>query len=108
MIPRIIVLSNPLTGKERINLGVAYEKKGELAAALKEYKSATRKTPLGYYYMGNVYFKKSQYRKAEFCYKVTIKNYPRYADAYNNLAWLYYVKNEKLDEAEKFAEKAIE
>ncbi len=30
------------------------------------------------------------------------------ADAYNNLAWLYYVKKEHLDEAENLAAKAVE
>ena len=32
----------------------------------------------------------------------------RNADAYNNLAWLYYTKKENLDEAESLAAKAIE
>ncbi|MBW1796046.1 MAG: tetratricopeptide repeat protein [Deltaproteobacteria bacterium] len=30
------------------------------------------------------------------------------ADAYNNLAWLYYVKGKNLDEAERLAQKALE
>ncbi len=58
--------------------------------------------------MGNVYFQKKEYEEAEVHYKKAIKKDPENADAYNNLAWLYYTKRERLDEAEKLALKAIE
>ena len=41
-LPRIIVLEDPLTPEEHINLGVAYEKKGEADNAMKEYKEASK------------------------------------------------------------------
>jgi tetratricopeptide (TPR) repeat protein len=107
-IPKIIVLDDPLSPEEHLNLGVTYEKQGELENALKEYKTASKKLPLAYLYMGNVYFQKMEYDNAEVHYKKAIKKDPENADAYNNLAWLYYTKREKLDDAEKFALKAIE
>ena len=42
-IPRIIVLSDPLNAAEHVELGVAYERKGELDLARREYERALRK-----------------------------------------------------------------
>ncbi|MEW6675743.1 MAG: tetratricopeptide repeat protein [Nitrospirota bacterium] len=106
--PRIIVLDDPLSPEEHINLGVAYEKKGELDNALKEYKEASEKLPVAYLYMGNIYLQKNEFDEAELYYKKAIKKDPKNADAYNNLAWLYFIKREYLDEAEILSLKAIE
>ncbi len=107
-LPRIIVLEDPLTPEEHINLGVAYEKKGEADNALKEYKEASKKLPSAYLYIGNIYFQKNELAEAETYYKKAIKKDTQNADAYNNLAWLYYTKKENFDEAESLALKAIE
>jgi tetratricopeptide (TPR) repeat protein len=106
-IPKIIVLKDPLTPEEHINLGVSYENKGELDAALKEYETASKKLPIAYLYIGNVHFRKNDFKNAEFSYKKAIKKTqdPR---AYNNLAWLYYIMNKNMEEAEALAKKAVE
>jgi tetratricopeptide (TPR) repeat protein len=106
--PKIIIIKDPLTPEEHINLGVAYEKKGELDQAIKEYRLAAKKLPIAYVYLGNTYFQKEEWTDAESYYKKAIKKDPRQADAYNNLAWLYCTRGENLDQAEKLALKAIE
>lgn len=105
-LPRIIIVKDPLTPEEHINLGVTYEKKGEFDAALHEYKKAAKKLPIAYFYMGNIYFRKKDLDKAERSYKKSIKKNPKHAESYNNLAWLYYSSQINLEEAEELANKA--
>jgi tetratricopeptide (TPR) repeat protein len=107
-LPRIIILKDPLTPEEHLNLGVSYEKKGELDQAIAQYRLAAKKLPLAYIHMGNAYFQKNEWAEAEWYYKKAIEKDPKNADAHNNLAWLYYVKHENLDLAESLALKAIE
>lgn len=107
-LPRVIVLEDPLSPKEHINLGVAYEKKGDLDRAIKEYNLAAKKLPLAYLYLGTAYFKKNEIDKAEKYFKKSTSKTPDNADSYNNLAWLYYVKRKNIIEAESLVLKAIE
>src|SRR4030042_3883 len=99
--PRIIVLDDPLSPEEHLNLGVTYEKNGELDNALKEYQVASKKLPVAYFYMGNIYFQKNEFDEAESCYKKAINKDSENADAHNNLAWLYFIERKNLDEAER-------
>lgn len=106
-LPRIIVLKDPLSPEEHLNLGVTYEMNGELDNALEEYKKASKSLPRAYTYIGNVFFQKGEFENAEIYYKKAIKEEPGSADAYNNLAWLYCEEKKNLDEAEKLVLKAI-
>ena len=106
-LPRIAVLHDPLTPEEHVNLGVSYEKKGELDAALAQYEAASKKLPIAYLYIGNIYFQEKESDNAERAYKRAIEK-ANDARAYNNLAWLYYTRDEHLDEAERLARKAVE
>lgn len=101
-------MKDPLTPEEHLNLGVAYEQKGEYDNAIAEYRLAAKKLPIAYLYLGNAHFQKNELVEAEEYYKKAIKRDPKNADAYNNLAWLYYRKGEKLEEAENLVLRAIE
>jgi len=107
-LPKVVIPKDSLTPEEHLNLGVAYEKKGLFDSAIKEYKQAAKKLPIAYLYLGNAYFLKNELDQAETFYKKMIKKDPKNGDAHNNLAWLYYVKKENLEVAEKYALKAIE
>jgi tetratricopeptide (TPR) repeat protein len=106
-IPRIAVLHDPLTPEEHVNLGVSYEKRGELEAALSEYKEASKELPLAHLYMGNIYFQQQNYPFAEKAYRAAIKKAGA-AEAYNNLAWLYLTTETKMADGEELAAKAVE
>jgi tetratricopeptide (TPR) repeat protein len=107
-LPQIVVLRDPLTPEEHLDLGVAYERKGELEAAIREYHSAVTKIPLANLHLGNAYFQRGDLGLAEKYYRRAIREEPEHADAYNNLAWLYFTKRENLREAEELALKAGE
>ncbi|RMF86656.1 MAG: tetratricopeptide repeat protein [Nitrospinota bacterium] len=106
-LPRLVVLQDTLTPEEHLNLGVAYEEQGEFAAAIQEYKLAAKELPRAYLYLGNVAFRQQEWSQAERYYQKAIDQDPDLAEAYNNLAWLYYTRGEKLEEAEHLARKAL-
>ncbi len=107
-LPRIVVLDDPLTPEEHVNLGVVYEREGRYDDAVREYRKASERLPVAILYMGNAYFLKGEFGKAEACYRKAIREDPDNADAMNNLAWLYYRLGRNLDEAESLVLKAIE
>jgi tetratricopeptide (TPR) repeat protein len=106
--PRVIILKDPLTPEEHLNLGVTYEQQGDFDNAIKEYNLAAKKLPGAFLYLGNAHFQKKEWKKAEEYYRLAIEKEPANADAHNNLAWLFYTRREKLEEAERLARKALE
>ncbi len=106
-LPRIIILKDPLTPEEHLNLGVAYERRGEFDLAVREYQKAARTLPRALVYLGNVHFLRNEWKEAEAYYRKAIEKDPGNADAHNNLAWLFYSKGENLEEAEALAQKAL-
>ena len=101
-VPKIIVLSDPLTAAEHVELGVAYERKGELDLARREYERALQKD--GKFYrarlnLGNVFLAKKEYGKAREEYLLALELRPGDADATNNLSWAAIFSGEGIDEA---------
>lgn len=105
--PRIIIVDDPLSPEEHINLGLVYERKGEIEHAMREYELAAKKLPVAYLYIANIQLQKGIYDEAEENYRYVIRKLPDNADAYNNLAWLLYLRKESLEEAEELALKAL-
>jgi Tfp pilus assembly protein PilF len=101
-IPRIIVLSDPLTAAEHVELGVAYERKGELELARREYEGALRKDKKFFQArlnLGNIFLTKKEYEKAREEYLLALELRPGDADATNNLSWAAIFSGEGIDEA---------
>lgn len=105
-IPQIIVMKDPLTPEEHINLGMAYEQKKEYALAIKEYEAAAKKLKIARLYLANARFLNNQPDEAESLYREILRDDPG-PDAYNNLAWLLYTRKKDLSEARDMALKAI-
>ena len=79
--PRVIVLEDPLTPEEHITLGVAYEKKGDLDNAIKQYNLAVEELPLAYLYLGTAHFRRNELDKAEEYFRKSISKNPDNGDA---------------------------
>jgi len=107
-LPKIIILKDPLTPEEHLNLGVAYEGRGEFDQAIREYQAAAKKLPIAFLYLGNAYFLKNDWDQAEIYFKKAIEKDGKNATAYNNLAWLYFQRGENLEQAEALAQRALE
>jgi len=100
-VPRIIVLEDPLTAAEHVELGVAYERKGELDLALREYERALRKDRKFYrarVNLGNIFLAKKEYGKAREEYLLALELRPGDAEATNNLSWAAIFSGEGIDE----------
>ena len=101
-VPKIIVLEDPLTAAEHVELGVAYERKGESDLARREYEMALRKDKkffLARFNLGNVYLAKKEYGKAREEYLRALELRPGDAEATNNLAWAALSSGEGIDDA---------
>ena len=97
----------PFLPEERIQRGLDFERRGQLKAALKQYELAREKVPIVHLYLGNIYYQLKNFQRAEIEYKKAIK-LTGDANAFNNLAWLYYELDTNLDMAFEFAQKATE
>jgi len=101
-IPKIIVLEDPLTAAEHVELGVAYERKGELDLARREYDRALakdRKFFRARVNLGNVFLAKKEYGKAREEYLRALELKPGDAEATNNLSWAAIFSGEEIDDA---------
>lgn len=101
-IPRIIVLEDPLTAEEHLELGVAYERNGDFDLAIREYERALRKGGESFrarVNLGNVRLAKKEYGKAGEEYRKALAIRPGDPEATNNLAWVAILSGEDREEA---------
>ena len=101
-VPKIIVLEDPLTAVEHVELGVAYERKGELDLARREYEMALRKDRkffLARLNLGNVFLAKKEYGKAREEYLRALELRPGDPEATNNLSWAALDSGDGIEDA---------
>jgi len=101
-VPRIVVLSDPLTAEEHLALGVAYERKGDFDLAIQEYEKALRKDEAFFQArvnLGNVWLAKKEYGKARAEYRKALSVRPGDPEATNNLAWAAILSGEAREDA---------
>lgn len=102
--------SDPLTPDEHLNLGVSYERDGELDLALREYERAATgpSKSLALTYQGNIHSTRNNRPLAERKFRAALKLEPDNVAALNNLAWLLVQDGRSLDEAEVLIRHALE
>jgi len=106
-----VVLHDPLNASEHNDLGVAYESRGQLDLAAKEYRKALRLDPRQTrtrVNLGNVEGARGRWGAAETCYRRALRDSTTNYDAMNNLAIALMRQGRKRDEARVWAERAVQ
>ena len=101
-LPKIIVLEDPLSADEHVVLGVAYERKGELALAASEYERALSKDKAAFqarFNLGNIRLAEKNYGKAKKEYLAALELRPGDPEATNNLCWAAIFTGSGLEDA---------
>jgi tetratricopeptide (TPR) repeat protein len=89
-LPRIVVLEDPLSAEEHVALGVAYERRGEMEPAAREYERALKKDRSSFrarLNLGNVRLAEKRHADARAAYLKALELRPSDPEATNNLAW---------------------
>jgi len=109
-LPRIVVLHDPLSPQEHVQLGVSYESQKDWASAVTQYQAALAQNPdflPALANLGNVYAQQDQYATAEKIYRRALQRDPDNSMVNNNLAWIYVVQGIHLDEAGERIDRAL-
>ena len=107
--PRIVVLNDPLTAKEHVDLGAAYEQKGMLDQAEKEYLRAADKQDtwaVPSFNLGNIAYRQRDLKAAERYYRKALTLDNENPDIMNNLANLLHDMGRN-EEARALIDKAL-
>ena len=104
-LPKVHVVSDPLSKEEHLRLAMTYEKDGELDIAEREYRAAF---PLGAAYLGlgNVLYQKGEVDDALPFYRRAWQ-FEKIPAAANNLAWVLLMEGGSLEEAKEMATLAV-
>lgn len=105
-----VVLHDPLTATEHGDLGVAYESKGELDLAAREYRRALSRAPRDSrtrVNLGNVEAARGRWSRAERCFRRALADSTTNYDAMNNLAVSLIRQGRSRAEARALAERAV-
>ncbi|MDR0355649.1 MAG: hypothetical protein LBJ64_07920 [Deltaproteobacteria bacterium] len=105
-LPKIHILSDPLTKEEHLSLALSYENDGELDIAQREYRAALP-LPTAYLGLGNVLYQKGEAGRALRHWRAAWRS-GRLPAAANNVAWVLLLDGGSLDEAEEMAAQAVQ
>lgn len=107
--PTIVVFDDPLTAEQHNDLGVAYEEKGDLGLAEKEFEKALKKNRewvIPYLNLGHLYYRQDKLDRAEHILREGLRAKGDHPDLLNNLAWVLMEKG-RLEHARYLIDKAI-
>lgn len=98
---------NPLPNLEQARI---YLRTGKLAEAERAAIEVLQRQPgliEGRVLQAEVFLAQRDYDRAEKAYRALLRDHPKLALAYNNLAWILSKQNKNLSEAERLAQKAV-
>ena len=107
--PKIVVFDDPLTAEQHNDLGVAYEEKGDLGLAEKEFEKALKKNRewvIPYLNLGHLYYRQNRLDQAERALREGLRVKGDHPELLNNLAWVLMEKGQ-LEQARALIDKAI-
>jgi tetratricopeptide (TPR) repeat protein len=93
-----------------VGLVETYIRKGDISGAIETYARFVKvnpKSPTSWLRLGVLQLKGERFDEAEASFKRAMELDPDYAEAYNNLAWLYASMGKDLGEALRLARKAV-
>jgi tetratricopeptide (TPR) repeat protein len=99
-----------LTADERNDLGLYFERRGDLDRAATEYRAALEQAPTNswlHFNLGNVYLAQKKPAAAVASYQRALALDPNNADIYNNLAYAFAESGRDVDQAESLAQQAV-
>jgi tetratricopeptide (TPR) repeat protein len=108
--PRIVVLHDPLTPQEHVTLGESYQAQSNTELAVREFQAALRQQSdyvPALIALGNLSFEAGALQEAEDSYRRALDAVPHQPAASNNLAMVYLLRGDRLDEAERLAKDAL-
>ncbi|MDR2388106.1 MAG: hypothetical protein LBE80_11080 [Deltaproteobacteria bacterium] len=104
-LPKVHLISDPLSKEEHLGLAMTYEKDGELEIAQREYRAAFP-LALAYLGLGNVLYQQGQVKEALNFYRRAWQS-EKIPAAANNLAWVLLLEGGSLEEAQEMATLAV-
>ena len=109
-LPKIIVLHDPLSVDEHVRLGGIYDAQGKIELARDQYQAAVRqdaKHGRAWALLGDASVRLKDYPGSVKAYKKALKLDPQNGDLHNNLAWVYVLQDDNLEEAHGLVAKAL-
>jgi Tfp pilus assembly protein PilF len=109
-LPKIVVLHDPLSAEEHVQLGMIYQSQQKSDLAMEQYRAAVKKDKKhtkAWTLLGDLSYSRADYNEAEFAYRKVLKLEPESGDTRNNLAWVYLQQGRTLKKAKELVLEAI-
>ena len=109
-LPKIIILHDPLSTDEHVQLGMSYESQGKWDLAAAQYREAVamdKRNARAWNLLGDLSYQQKNYDAAESAYRKVLDLQPGNGDTRNNLAWIFIQRGTDLSQANELVAEAI-
>lgn len=109
-IPQIVVLHDPLSADEHVQLGIIYASQEKPDLAREQFRAATKKDKRharAWTLLGDLSYRQGDLHEAEKAYTRALELHAESGDIRNNLAWVYIRTDRKLARAHQLVSEAL-